>query len=166
MRMFDFTLIHDKLIIAVVVSGPAAIPLILIGVSLLVSWPLIFKKLCRKESGWDALAVRFPAATTLTLGETYKQQTGIIGNNCYEQGFDVQLTPDGVRIRSSFARQTPILVPWASIRTVSSGRFILVLTVDYENKLEFHLPSIVSAVVKEHVPAERWQKRVSLIETV
>ena len=144
--------------------GVKPILLQILGVSLLVAWVLIFKKRSRTSSGWDAIAARFPVATTLTLDETYKRQYGIIGNTYYRQAFDVQLTPEGVRIRSSFASQTPIMVPWASIRNVYGGQFILVLAVDYESKLEFHLPSTVSVVVKEHVPAERWQKRVSISE--
>ena len=130
------------------------------------AWVKIFQTLCGKWSDWQAIAARFPVTNIRTFGETYKRQDGIIGNSSYRQGFNIQLTPEGVCVNPSFARKIPILIPWSSIRSVTVGKLVIVLIVEYEREMQFYLPADALTVIKEHVPAARLKEPVSIFETV
>ncbi|MGD0769975.1 MAG: hypothetical protein ABSB42_17455 [Tepidisphaeraceae bacterium] len=121
----------------------------------------------RKISGWDALAQRFPPMKIRALGAEYRVK-GSCGRLRSGRGsggkfFQIAFAQEGLLVTASFASESPILIPWSSIRQVSGADFgswggDVCVRVDYEKTLLFHFPKDALAVLQQNVPAERIQK--------
>jgi len=121
----------------------------------------------RKISGWDALAQRFPPMNVHELGAQYrvKGMCGLLrsGRGGGGKFFRIAFAQEGLFVTASFASDSPILVPWSSIREVSgtdlgSWGSDVCVTVDHEKTLLFHFPMDALAVLQQNAPAERVQK--------
>jgi hypothetical protein len=121
----------------------------------------------RKVSGWDALAQRFPPMQVHKLGAEYRVK-GMCGRLRSGRGsgskfFRIAFAREGLLVTASFASDSPILIPWSSIREISGADFgswggDVCVRVDYEKPLLFHFPMEALALLQQNVPAERIQK--------
>jgi len=118
-----------------------------------------------KSAGWKELVLKFPAPEIQRPGDTFKNMSGWIGSMEFRRGFQVQLIQEGLRICAFFASHSPILVPWSHISEVqvSEGRFLgyeqnILLTVEWDKRLQFSLPPAVLPTVQQNVPAGRFRK--------
>jgi hypothetical protein len=147
-------------------SNPVAAVGVVLGVGLFILlWLIGFKWLNVKMSGWNNLTGQFPAPTIEMPGDTFKGMTGWIGRNEFDRVFTMQLLPEGLLVRPSFARKVPILIPWQSISEVqvSDGEFHgfkqnLTLSVACEKQVQFSLPPGALPVVERNIPANRFRK--------
>jgi len=117
--------------------------------------------LMRKYSGWKAITERFPMTDTHALGDFYKEQSVVAGKLSCEGGLKIRLAQEGVCLYPSFARRMPCLIPWSSVRSVSSRDSRIYLVVNYEQPLKFFLPADALPVVKAKLSAELFQQTVS-----
>ncbi|MGD0139772.1 MAG: hypothetical protein ABSD28_12915 [Tepidisphaeraceae bacterium] len=135
-----------------------ALPFAVIAVVL-----LRMKWFFRKISGWDALAQRFPPMKVHALGAEYAVKGMCGGLRSGSKFFRIAFAQEGLLVTASFASDSPILIPWSSIREVSGADFgswggDVCVTVDCEKTLLFHFPKDALAVLQQNVPAERFQK--------
>jgi len=118
----------------------------------------------RKLSGWDALARKFPATDIQKTGEAYKvcgYSSGLRSNRI--KMFLVEFADEGLLVTTTFARGSPILIPWSAIRGVASTNMGILgpdvaVNVECERPLGFHLPLAALTSIQKYVPAERINK--------
>jgi len=118
-----------------------------------------------KMAGWKNLVRQFPAPENERPGEIFKNTTGWIGSSEFERCFTLQLLQEGLLVRPSFAKRSPILISWMNFNEVqvSEGLFLgheqnLLLKVAGEKKVEFSLPPVVLPTIEKNIPADRFRK--------
>jgi hypothetical protein len=129
-------------------------------------WVWGFNRFSRKMSGWDTISARFPMTEVHMLGETYKRRSVDVGRNEYDGGFHVRLAHEGLCMYPLFARHIPCLIPWSSIRTVSMGKWSILLDVDYDKPFRISLPTAALNQIRSHVPPQGFEDGISLFEAV
>lgn len=124
-----------------------------------------FKLLFTKMAGWKSLAEQFPAPEIERPGTIFKNMSGWIGSTEFERSFTLQLLQEGLLVRPSFAKRSPILIPWMNFREVqvSEGLFLghkqnILLKVACEKLVQFSLPPDVLPTVEQNIPAARFRK--------
>jgi hypothetical protein len=145
----------------------------MIGGILVFVW-LFTRFIPRKTSGWKALSQRFSATDVHKFGGRYTGCTGSFGygrGSSIDGAFLSEFAQEGLLVTANFAKQTPILVPWPSIREVETveiifGRTDVIVTVDYEKRVRFHLPKDALAGLQQNVPAGRFREPTSLLGLV
>jgi len=158
-------LIHEQLLATVVLNTYTKLVLFASGMAAFAfvsAWS--FKAIARKMSGWKEIAEKFPASELHALGDIYRGQQGDLGIGHYSRAFDIQLAQEGICVRPRFARRIPILIPWPSIRSVSTAKGSILVDVDYEKVFHFDLPAAALAHIRGNVPAERLHEAVSFFE--
>lgn len=85
----------------------------LIGVLILAAYYMYAQHLS-KSSGWDDLALRYPAENEPS-GQILKYQTLMVGNTIFNKSISFGATEDGLYLSSWFTSQ-PLLIPWYEIR--------------------------------------------------
>jgi len=151
-----------------------AILAVLVVVSFGIGFLCSLHALLRYQTGWKALTQRFPAMNVHKLGGSYKRRTGFFGSghrNGVNGMFLIEPALEGFLVTASFARRSPILIPWPAIRDVVEANIFelqpgVLLTVDYETPLKFSLPADASTVIRENVTEQRLHKVVSVSELV
>ena len=147
-------------------SNPVAAVLIVLGlVAAAFLWMYGFKALSAKMAGWKNLVEKFPAPEIERPGDTFKNQSGNIGNTGFERSFTVQLIQEGLLVRPYFAARNPILIPWSRISevAVSEGTVFGIqqnigLTVEWEKRFLLSLPPRALPTIEKNIPADRFRK--------
>lgn len=118
-----------------------------------------------KMAGWRNLVRQFPAPEIERPGDIFKNMTGWIGSSEFDRCFTLQLLQEGMLVRPSFAKRSPILIPWMNFSEVqvSAGLFLgheqnLLLKVACEKPVQFSLPPVVLPTVEKNIPADRFRK--------
>jgi hypothetical protein len=139
--------------------------ILLVLVAAVVVWIRGTSVLSAKMAGWKNLVEKFPATDIERPGDTFKNQTGWIGNTEFRRTFNIQLLQEGIRVCPNFARRSPIMVPWSKITgvAVSEARVVgvqqnVLLTAEWEKLLQFSLPPKVLPTVEANVPADHFRK--------
>jgi hypothetical protein len=147
-------------------SNPVAATFIALGmVVAILLFLLLGNRMAAWSAGWSELVKAFPANKLEMTGDTFKNQTAYIRKQVFNRAFKVQLGTEGVRLQPSFARRSPIFVPWSKIEevVVPVERVFgfeqnIHLNVDWFNRLYISLPKGALAAVEKRVPADRIQK--------
>ena len=130
--------------------------------------------LTKYQTGWKALTQRFPATDVHKFGARYKKQAGVFGSgrgSVVSGAFLIELAQEGLLITPNFAARFPILIPWPAIRDVSEMNLFglystVLLTVDYEKPVKFHLPTDALKAIHENVPAEKFHATGSFLDLI
>jgi hypothetical protein len=144
----------------------AKVLLIILGlVAAVFVWIWFTNAMAAQMAGWKNLVEKFPAAEIERPGDTFKKQSGWIGNADFNRVFTVQLIQEGMRICPYFASHSPILIPWSKITEVAVSearvfgvRQYITLTVEWETRLQFSLPPEVLPTIEAGVSADRFRK--------
>ena len=138
-------------------------------------WLWLFTRFIpRKMSGWDALAQRFAATDVHKFGGRYKGCTGTFGEcrgGSINGAFRIEFAQEGLLVTASFAKRSPLLIPWSSIREVEVvelpfGLTKVFVTVDYEKRVRFHLPKDALAGLQQNVSADRFRAPTSVMDMI
>jgi hypothetical protein len=128
-------------------------------------WIWFNHALAAQTAGWKNLVEKFPATEIERPGDTFKKQTGWIGNTEFSRNFTVQLIQEGMRICPFFASRSPLLIPWSKITevTVPQGTVFgvqqyITLTVEWEKQFKFSLPPKVLPTIEANVSMSRFRK--------
>lgn len=140
----------------------------------IVFWWLAARVVPRKASDWDVLAVKFPPNGAHKSGERYRRCTGSFGEHRggnIDNAFLIEFAQEGLLVTANFARHLPILVPWPAIRevqTVDPGflRAMVIVTVDYEKTMRFHLPREAMAGLQQNVARDRVREPTTFYELI
>jgi hypothetical protein len=132
------------------------------------------RALLKYQTGWKALTQRFPATDVHKFGGRYKRRTGYFDrgpDNAVSGQFLIELAQEGLLVTPCFARRSPILIPWSAIRDVSEANLFglysaVLVTVDYEKPVKFHLPTDALRAIQENVSAERFHKAASVLDAM
>lgn len=85
---------------------------VLIGVLILAAYHMYAQHLS-KHSGWDHLAIRYPAESE-PLGTVLNYQTLMVGSTIFNKTVSFGAIEEGLYLRSWFTKQ-PLLIPWYEI---------------------------------------------------
>lgn len=127
----------------------------------------VYYLIARKVWDWDELARRFPPRDLQKTGDVFRGG-GFIGGKMRftfdgrAKPFAIESGQQGLLIAPSFAADTPIFIPWASIREASwvdGLAAVLTLTIENERTLQFYLPQAAVPVVHHNIAAERFHKQ-------
>jgi len=152
-------------------AHPGEVLLILLGVIaalfLLVKGFFAF---CRLLTGWSILTQRFPGTDAHGLGQKFRCR-GYIAALGGKTNYTIQIASEGLFIRAFFARKEPILVPWSSLKSVSETDAgflgdVVMLEVDYEKGMGFHIPKELLEAIRGNIPADRIEKPKSLGDVI
>ena len=89
----------------------AKVLLIILGlVAAVFVWIWFTNAMAAQMAGWKNLVEKFPATEIERPGDTFKKQSGWIGNADFNRVFTVQLIQEGMRICPYFASHSPILI--------------------------------------------------------
>jgi hypothetical protein len=146
---------------------PAQAVLVMLGFVALAGLLLLVVKLFAiKMSGWKEIAGRFPMRDVSFTGDSYKQQSGVVGSiGSSRRGFfDIRMAQEGVCVSPYFARRNPCLIPWSAVRRVSVSDSSLHVVVNYERPFEFFLPAEALAAFQSRLSPQLFQKALSPFE--
>ncbi len=125
----------------------------------------------RRTSDWDTLSRKFPATDVHKFGDRYKNLNASFGDRheaSIDSAFLIEFAQEGFLVTPNFARTLPILIPWASLHEVKPVipgfimKAVVLVTVDYEKRVCFHLPKDALATLQQNVPADRVRAETSL----
>jgi len=157
-------------------SHPVAASLMAAGmiVAILFFWWYARRYGPRKTSDWDNLSRKFPATDAHKFGGRYKNRNASFGNRneaSIDSAFLIEFAREGFLVTPNFAKTLPILIPWAAIRevrTIDPGfmKPVVLVNVEHEKRMCFHLPEDALATLQQNVPADRFRAEASLFEVI
>ena len=164
----DYSSLFTPRIITVIVS--VTLGLIALGFAVVRGMNALMKY----QTGWKALTQRFPATDVHKFGARYKNQSGDFGRgrgSVVSGTFLIELAQEGLLVTADFVKHLPILIPWSAIRDVSEANLFgfystVLLTVEYEKPVKFHLPTSALKAIHENVPAEKFHEARSFLDLI
>ena len=145
------------------ISPPLKIAILIFGaIAFSLLWFVGNSSTCRKLSGWQAIAARFPMSEIHDVSGTYKRLSGNVGRLSCNRGLTIRLAHEGVGVAPSFARSIPCLIPWSSVRKVFVSGASIHLVIDYEHIFEFYLPTDALPAVRTKLAPEMFHQATSI----
>lgn len=142
--------------------------------SVIALWWFFVRNQGRKTSDWDSLLRKFPTGAIHRTGARFKRCTGFFGdgrNGQVYEAFTLECAHEGLLITANFAKKTPILIPWPSVRDVETidpvfTKTVVILSVDYEPRIRFHVPASALASLQQNLSADNFNKPQNLFDEI
>jgi hypothetical protein len=145
-----------------------------VTVALIAIWWFFLRGMEKKTSGWDALQQKFPAREVTKPGIAFKHRSGFFGPTRQGQvanAFLLEFAQEGLLITPDFAKDSPILIPWSGIKEVQTiepalVKTMIIVSVDYETRMHFHLPEAALSSLRQYVPIDRFRQPQNLVDEI